>query len=67
MTERFAPFETHSTADSAPRIRRMRQLMSEHWGQLDVESIKDILSDHEETLALYVGTEQAARTRSAAI
>ena len=47
ITERFAHFETHETADSVPRIQRIRQLVSERWGQLDVESIKEILADHE--------------------
>ena len=47
ITERFSPFETHGATDSAPRIRRIRQLVSEHWGQLDVELIKEILADHE--------------------
>jgi len=47
LTAAFAPYETNSLPDSCPRLERMRALIQEHWGQLDVETIKAILADHE--------------------
>ncbi len=47
ITDEFAPFETHGTADSAPRLQRIRHLVDQRWGQIDVDAIKEILADHE--------------------
>ena len=42
----FAPFETHRTEDSVPRLERVRQLVQERWGEIDADSMKEILADH---------------------
>ncbi len=46
ITEEFAPCETHGTADSVPRLERIRELVQNSWGKIDVETMKDILADH---------------------
>ena len=46
LTTEFAPLETHSLADSCSRQDRMRALVQEHWGEITVEKMKAILSDH---------------------
>jgi len=47
ITDQFAPHETHGTADSAPRLQRIRDLVRDNWGKIDVECIQNILGDHE--------------------
>jgi len=47
LTEPFAHHERHYLPDSRSRLNRMRALMQDHWGQLDVEKIKTILADHD--------------------
>lgn len=47
VTEQFARYETNSLADSCPRLARMRTLVHEQWGQIDVATLKTILADHE--------------------
>ena len=47
LTPEFAPCETNSLADSCPRRDRMRDLVREHWGDITVDTMKAILSDHD--------------------
>ena len=47
LTPDYAPYETNSLPDSCPRLERMRLLIREQWGRLDVDTIKSILADHE--------------------
>ena len=47
LTPKFASFETNSLPDSCPRLDRMRFLIREQWGQIDVEALKAILADHD--------------------
>lgn len=46
LTPEFAPYETHSLADSCPRLERMRTLIQQQWGQIDVAALKTMLADH---------------------
>lgn len=46
LSAEFAPYETHSLPDSCPRLDRMRALLHEARGQIDVETLKTILADH---------------------
>ena len=66
ITERFAPFETNGATDSAPRIQRIRQLVSERWGQLRWSRLRKFYQIKREIQVLSVETERAARTRSLA-
>ncbi len=43
----FALFETNSLADSCPRLDRLNRLIHEQWGQITVEALKTMLTDHE--------------------
>ena len=47
LTPEFAHHETNSLADSCPRLDRMRDLIQEHWGHIDVDTMKTLLSDHQ--------------------
>lgn len=47
LTPQYAAFETNSLPDSCPRLDRMRLLIREQWGRLDVETMKTILADHQ--------------------
>ncbi|MBT5876815.1 MAG: hypothetical protein HOH43_25565 [Candidatus Latescibacteria bacterium] len=47
LTSEYLDFETHSLADSAPRLSRLGVLIREAWGQITVDVLKDILADHE--------------------
>ena len=47
ITPDFAPFETHSLADSRPRLDRLCALVEQDWGRITVETMKTILADHE--------------------
>lgn len=46
ISAEFAPHETHGSADSVPRLARIRDLVRKNWGQIDVEYMQDILADH---------------------
>ncbi|MBK36381.1 MAG: hypothetical protein CME26_12755 [Gemmatimonadetes bacterium] len=46
-TEDFKALETNSLVDSCPRADRMRELVGEAYGSIDVETMKSFLSDHE--------------------
>ena len=43
----FAPHETFGMADSRPRLERIRALVRQHWGAIDVYTMKAVLADHE--------------------
>ena len=47
LTPEFLPHETNSLADSCPRRDRMRTLVKEHWGNITVDTMKELLADHE--------------------
>ena len=46
LTDQFAAHETHSLPDSCPRLDRMRALIHDQWGQIDVAALKTMLADH---------------------
>jgi len=47
VTPQFAGYETGSLPDSGPRLARMRALIKENWGKITVETVKEILADHQ--------------------
>lgn len=47
LTPQFASYETDSLPDSRPRLDRMRALVRENWGRITVETLKEILADHQ--------------------
>lgn len=47
ITPAFSQFEDNHLPDSAPRLLRTRQLIQKHWGKITVDTMKEILSDHE--------------------
>lgn len=47
LTARFAGYESHSLPDSCPRLERMHQLITTRWGELTLQTMKEILADHE--------------------
>jgi isopenicillin-N N-acyltransferase-like protein len=47
VTPQFADYETDSLPDSGPRLARMRALIKENWGKITVETMKEILADHQ--------------------
>jgi len=47
ITKKFEGFEDGTLPDSVPRLARVRQLVQQRWGKIDVETMKEILSDHE--------------------
>ena len=46
LSDQFAAHETHSLPDSCPRLDRMRALIHDRWGQIDVAALKTMLADH---------------------
>lgn len=47
VTRTFAPFEDGTLPDSKPRLERIRTLVRRHWGRITVDTLKEILADHE--------------------
>jgi isopenicillin-N N-acyltransferase-like protein len=47
LTRQFAPYENGSLPDSVPRLARIRALVQQNWGRITVETMKQLLSDHE--------------------
>lgn len=47
LTPAFAAHETGHLPDSCPRLDRIRQLVEARWGTITVDTIKEILADHE--------------------
>ena len=47
LTPEYAPHETHRTADSVPRLIRVRELVQAYWGSIDVGIMQEILADHQ--------------------
>lgn len=47
VTEEFAGHEDGNTADSCPRLDRLRQLVTSEWGQIDLDRLKAFLADHD--------------------
>ena len=48
LTDNFTQYETFSLPDSRHRLARMNHLVSEQWGHITVDSMKEILADHED-------------------
>jgi isopenicillin-N N-acyltransferase-like protein len=47
IAAKFALHETNSLADSCKRLDRMRALIQENWGKITVETMQQILADHD--------------------
>jgi isopenicillin-N N-acyltransferase-like protein len=47
LTSPFVRFEDNHLSDSCPRLERIRTLVTEAWGKIDVDTMKDILADHQ--------------------
>jgi predicted choloylglycine hydrolase len=47
VTKTFERFEDGTLPDSVPRLERVRQLVRKNWGQITVDTMKEILADHE--------------------
>ena len=46
LTPEFVNYESYSLKDSTSRLSRMRSLVKQNWGQISVETMKEILADH---------------------
>jgi isopenicillin-N N-acyltransferase-like protein len=46
LTPQFLSRETGAVPDSWPRLARMRQMVSQHWGQLSCQTLQAMLADH---------------------
>jgi hypothetical protein len=47
VTSAFTPFENNTLPDSVPRLHRTRELIQKHWGRITVDTMKEILADHD--------------------
>jgi len=47
ITPEFAPHETFGIEDSCPRLDRLRALVKQDWGSIDVDTMKAALADHQ--------------------
>jgi len=47
LTSPFARFEDGTLPDSCPRLDRIRGLVRQHWGRITVDTLKQMLADHE--------------------
>ncbi len=47
VTSDFARYEDNTLADSCPRLDRMRLLIEARWGTVTVETMKEVLADHQ--------------------
>ncbi|PYV83218.1 MAG: hypothetical protein DMG05_26565, partial [Acidobacteria bacterium] len=47
LTSRFVRFEDNHLSDSRPRLERIRALVSQAWGMIDVDTMKEFLADHQ--------------------
>jgi len=47
LTSQFVRFEDNHLSDSRPRLERIRALVNEAWGKIDVGTMKDFLADHQ--------------------
>jgi hypothetical protein len=47
LSEAFSVHETHSVVDSRARLGRLRELLREDWGQITVDTVQQILADHQ--------------------
>lgn len=48
VTSEFKSFETNTLQDSCPRLARLRVLIQENWGAITLDTMKKILSDHDQ-------------------
>jgi isopenicillin-N N-acyltransferase like protein len=48
VTSEFKALETNSLPDSRPRLDRLRQLIRENWGAITVDTMRTVLSDHDQ-------------------
>jgi hypothetical protein len=47
LTREFVRYEDNTLPDSPRRQLRIRDLVEQHWGKIDVARLKDMLADHE--------------------
>jgi hypothetical protein len=47
VTRTFERFEDGTLPDSVPRLERIRQLVRKNWGRITVDTMKEILADHD--------------------
>jgi isopenicillin-N N-acyltransferase-like protein len=47
LTSPFVRFEDNQLSDSRPRLERIRTLVSEAWGRIEVDTMKAFLADHQ--------------------
>ena len=47
LAPEFSHHETNTLKDSCSRLERMRSLIQEHWGSITLDTLKEILSDHD--------------------
>lgn len=47
LTPEFTPYEDATLPDSCPRLDRLRELVKQHWGHIDVRVMKGIMADHQ--------------------
>lgn len=47
LTPEFAEYETFTLPDSLMRLHRMQTLIKENWRTITVDTMKDILADHQ--------------------
>jgi isopenicillin-N N-acyltransferase-like protein len=47
LSNEFSAHETHSVLDSRDRLNRLRQLIRDNWGQITVDTVKQLLADHQ--------------------
>lgn len=47
LTPEFAPHEPSPRPDSIHRLQRLRELVEERWGEIDVDTLQQIMADHQ--------------------
>ena len=47
VSDQFAAHEDGNTPDSVPRLDRIRELVAANWGDVTIDSMKQILADHD--------------------
>lgn len=48
LSDQFARYEPNTLPDSSVRLARLRAFVKENWGRLTVETMKQILADHQD-------------------
>lgn len=47
ISNEFTSHEDNNTPDSVPRLDRIRELVAQSWGDITVDTMKQVLADHE--------------------